>query len=324
MKPALVIGLIALGLFSQTAMANGGSERLQDFDEFAGYLNRLPKSKGLGSPWARNNVRPQLDSYLMEIVNVDCALDRFALQEEIENNHSSSVRYLITGSCDLRSLNVSPVAKGLHIVGDVDLADPDLDPANIPGLQFGPESYLWAGAEASVRLSNLVMEAEVAGGSIVLGTSAGSLALTNVGLRNSELTIAASRSGKVFVLSEADTTREEARTPAQNFLLGIALDSQIILLRGSSAVVAGGTASVQFLAREGSNISHYASSQGSDFGRYSYSLSAGSRAYVRTAGGSVSSVSLSSGSSFVYPNFAPVNPENLSVSPSSYFGVEFD
>ena len=82
MKHVLVAGLLFLGLSSHTAIANEGSERLQDLDEFAGYMNRSPKSKGFGPPWARND-RPLDDFYLAELIHVDCSREPHALRESI-------------------------------------------------------------------------------------------------------------------------------------------------------------------------------------------------------------------------------------------------
>ena len=321
MKHVLVVGLLFLGLSSHTAIANEGSERLQDLDEFAGYMNRSPKSKGFGPPWARDD-RPLDDFYLAELIHVDCTREANALRDSILSEANTTVRYLIVGICDLRGLGLVVVGKGIIITGNKDLEDQLLPLEDIPTLLMDRRTRLAAGSQGVVRLEELMVEYQSDDSlppNITFGAFGGSLDLLNVGVRTSSVFLAGTRGGAIHLINTL-VEQQEDRSPALTEILDHAPTGRVFLRSGSDIQIFGGAYSLDLFASTGSSIQHAGLYDDVPRGTLNYEIEGGSSAtLLNPAVGEISDITVRSGSTFSYL-FREVVPDSLYVSESSYYG----
>lgn len=275
------------------------------------------------------SAKPQISQFLQLERDVDCQKDESALMRALDSDTEASIVYLISGRCVIdRPLEV--IGRSLTIGSLNSSQDPSTSPEDLASLYFDQQISgidISVATGASIILGGLFLESSSLDGLSFNAYNNGSLGMVDIGFR-SDLELRAFRGGVLTLYDLTNVLPQFGREPtqAQNALAATYSDTQLdySVFSGSSAFFWGANLDVSFFLEGGAVLDHFALPQNSEGSTASYELRNGSTATIRHyfAPITVSQAKISSNSNLGF--YGVFQPQELIVSPTSYFGPPVD
>lgn len=280
----------------------------------------------------QNSIQNKLEtsSFLQVIKRISCEGDPGALMQALESDTEGSVAYVINGRCVIDRF-VEVVGRNISIVSEKDSVDPTVSADELATLVFDnpdrPDNGMTASVGSSIILYDLFLES-ANNKPLRLDSYANAyLTLYNVGYRG-EMSLNSYRSGGIFLLDygslRESSTSFDGATQSQLAIAATKEDWNINWeMRGGAAGRVYGSYNISFFLRAGSSLEHIGFTDTEDrLFLVDYTLEAGSSAWILPAGFEIRNIDVRSNSTLA--SFIPLNPERLSVSPSSFVGLRFE